>query len=192
MRALFGLCVALASCRTAPPVEPRVYRDSEAPAELGVAVERADAALLALRTRLLETLTTEISKGGPASAVDVCRDVAQEIAATAARESGVDLGRTSDRLRNPENAPREWAREIVAENAGTKAADASPHVVDLGDRVGVLRPIGVIEMCTACHGTDRTLDPQARARIAAAYPQDRATGFEIGDLRGWMWAETPK
>jgi hypothetical protein len=30
------------------------------------------------------------------------------------------------------------------------------------------------------------------AALAGAYPQDRATGFAPGDLRGWMWAEVPK
>ena len=28
--------------------------------------------------------------------------------------------------------------------------------------------------------------------LAASYPQDQATGFGAGDLRGWMWAEVPK
>jgi mono/diheme cytochrome c family protein len=27
--------------------------------------------------------------------------------------------------------------------------------------------------------------------LEAAYPQDRATGFEEGDLRGFIWAEAP-
>lgn len=164
----------------------------EAPAELRPSVERADRALLVLRTKLLETLTTEISKGGAAAAVDVCRDVASEITRSSAEEEGVAVGRTSHRLRNPRNEAPPWAEEIVGAGAGTNAADALSHVADLSDRVGVLRPIGAIEMCTECHGSMEAMDPAVAARIAEAYPEDRATGFEIGDLRGWMWAEVPK
>ena len=185
-------CLALAACRPAPSAEPRIYPEKEAPPELAAPVERADAALLVLRTELLETLTTELSRGGGAGAVDVCRDIAQEITASAARGQGVALGRTSHRLRNPANAPRGWAREIVDAHAGKKAADAQSYVADLGDRVGVLRPIGAIEMCSSCHGGEEALDPLALEKIAAAYPQDQAVGFGVGDLRGWMWAEAPK
>jgi len=185
-------CLAVAACRPAPTDEPRIYPEKEAPPELAAQVERADAALLVLRTKLLETLTTEVSRSGAAGAVFVCRDVAQEITASAAREQGVALGRTSHRLRNPANAPRSWTREIVEAHAGKKAADAQSYVADLGDRVGVLRPIGAIEMCGSCHGGEEALDPLALENIAAAYPQDQAIGFGVGDLRGWMWAEAPK
>jgi hypothetical protein len=27
--------------------------------------------------------------------------------------------------------------------------------------------------------------------LAARYPDDRATGFAPGDLRGWFWVEVP-
>jgi hypothetical protein len=185
-------CIGLAACRPAPTSEPRIYPEKEAPPELAAQVERADAALLVLRTKLLETLTTELSRGGPAGAVDVCRDVAQEITASAAQEQGVALGRTSHRLRNPANAPRNWAREIVDAHDGKKAAEAQSYVADLGDRVGVLRPIGAIEICGSCHGGEEALDPLAWEKIAAGYPQDQAVGFGVGELRGWMWAEAPK
>ena len=193
MRAFaWAVCFAIAACRPAPTTEPRIYPEKEAPRELAARVERADAVLLALRTMLLETLTTELSRGGAVGAVEVCRDVAQEITLSAAREQGVAVGRTSHRLRNRANAPRIWARAIVAAHAGKKAADAQSYVADLGDRVGVLRPIGAIEMCTSCHGGEEALDPLAKEKIDAAYPQDEATGFGVGDLRGWMWAEVPK
>ena len=190
-RIAFVCFLAVAACRPAPKDSPRLYPVGEAPPELASPVKRADEALLALRTTLLETLTTEISRGGAAGAVEVCRDVAQEVTAKASRD-GVQVGRTSHRLRNPANAPRSWAREIVADHAGTKAEDARSYVADLGDRVGLLRPIGVVEMCTSCHGVDGALDAQAKERIAAAYPADEAVGFEVGDLRGWMWAELPR
>jgi hypothetical protein len=186
----FGFAFA-SRCSPAPETV-RIYPESETPAELLPSVERADGALLVLRTKLLETLTTEISRGGPAAAVLVCRDVAGDVARASATGEGVAVGRTSHRLRNPGNASPAWAAEIVAAGAGKKAAETPAHVADLNDRVGVLRPIGTLEMCTQCHGSADAMDPGAAERIAEAYPADRAIGFEIGDLRGWMWAEVPK
>jgi len=65
-------------------------------------------------------------------------------------------------------------------------------LADLGDRVGVVRPITVVGLCTRCHGDPASFSPELRAAISKAYPDDRATGFAEGDLRGFFWAEVPK
>jgi hypothetical protein len=109
-----------------------------------------------------------------------------------AKKQGIELGRTSHRLRNPANAPRAWARVIVDRGSGATASVEKLRTVDLGDRVGVLRPIGTAETCTRCHGAEDEVRRNIGATLATAYPEDRATGFAPGDLRGWMWAEVPK
>lgn len=154
-------------------------------------VERAHEAMLALQTRLIEALTTELDRNGPVGAIQVCREAAPGIASEVSTEAGITVARTSHRLRNPENGPPEWALEIVERGAGTKADEATEHVIDLGDAVGVLRPIGTLGMCTTCHGDEASMAPELLERIAEIYPEDEATGFEVGDLRGWMWAEVP-
>lgn len=155
-------------------------------------VERAHEAMLALQTRLVEALTSELDRSGPMGAIQVCRDSAAGITSEVSTEMGVTVARTSHRLRNPENRPPDWALEIVERGAETKADDATEHVIDLGDAVGVLRPIGTLGMCTTCHGDESSMEPELLERIHQAYPDDQATGFEVGDLRGWMWAEVLK
>jgi hypothetical protein len=155
-------------------------------------VARADAAMTALQGALLSRLREEMARGGPPAAIAVCRDEAQAITARVAKEQGLALGRTSDRLRNPANAAPAWARETVAAGAGKRAAEAQQVTFDLGDRVGVLRPIGTADTCTNCHGAPSSISPEVRDVLAKAYPGDRATGFAPGDLRGWMWAEVPR
>jgi hypothetical protein len=145
-----------------------------------------------LQQSLLAKLNTTMEVGGPVAAVEVCRTEARTIADAVASQQGIELGRTSHRLRNPANAPRPWARAIVEGSAGAKAAAERIRVVDLGGRVGVLRPIGTAELCTRCHGQADDVRRNLGAALAVAYPQDRATGFAPGDLRGWMWAEVPK
>jgi hypothetical protein len=42
-----------------------------------------------------------------------------------------------------------------------------------------------------CHGTKDEIPEEMHVAIARAYPNDQATGFHIGDLRGWFWIEVP-
>ena len=44
-------------------------------------------------------------------------------------------------------------------------------------------------MCVICHGEGLSRD--VAARIDELYPDDRAIGFEVGDLRGVFWTEFP-
>ena len=171
-------------------VEPS-YRIDQAPARLAASVEIADAAIRALQQRLSARLLEEMKKGGPARAISVCRDEAPALTAEIARAQGVRVGRTSDRLRNPGNAAPSWAERFVEAGAGRKAATVEAMVVDLGDRVGVLRPIPTAPPCLQCHGHARGLSADVRTFIRSAYPKDRAIGFDVGDLRGLIWAEAP-
>ncbi|HEY6006606.1 MAG TPA: DUF3365 domain-containing protein, partial [Anaeromyxobacter sp.] len=106
--------------------------------------------------------------------------------------AGVEVGRTSARLRNPDNAPPAWARAYVEGTDGRKAADVRPAAFDLGDRVGLLRPIEIRRRCLGCHARREDLSAGTRAWLARSYPEDRALGYALGDLRGFWWAEAPK
>jgi hypothetical protein len=161
----------------------------EPPASTPRGVEAAEAAIAALQRRLSARLFEELARGGPLRAIAVCRDEAQALTAETARAQRVRIGRTSHRVRNHGNAPPAWAERFVAAAAGKKAAAVEPLVVDLGDRVGVLRPIPMAAVCTQCHGRAERIAPEVAGVIREAYPGDRAVGFEEGDLRGFFWAE---
>lgn len=168
------------------------YSPDSTPPALRPAVEKADQAFTKLRTALLTRLTAALSQGGALTALSACHDAAPDIAREVRRTEGIQLGRTSHRLRNRENKPPAWAADHVSKGAGRPASEAQALVVDLGDRVGVIRPIVTMGMCLNCHGPEEQLAPDVRETITALYPGDRATGFREGDLRGWMWAEVPK
>ena len=53
----------------------------------------------------------------------------------------------------------------------------------------MMRGIATEPLCVACHGTE--VAPEVRATILAHYPDDGATGFSLGDLRGALWVEVP-
>lgn len=172
--------------------EPRSYVLDQAPPELAAPAAVADSAVRELQQRLGSRLFEEMGRGGPVAAIEVCRTEAQTITQAVAAERGVTLGRTSHRVRNPRNAARDWVGPYVTRSEGMKAADVSPVVVDLGNRVGLLRPIAVAGPCLQCHGAPDALGPGLAAVLAEAYPEDGAVGFAEGDLRGFFWAEAPK
>ena len=45
-----------------------------------------------------------------------------------------------------------------------------------------MRAIPTEALCLTCHG--ETLAPELAAAIAREYPNDQATGFKLGELRG--------
>jgi hypothetical protein len=168
------------------------YPIAQAPDSLRPAIQRGDLIVVSLQGSILSELTRELAQGGPAAAIRSCHLDANAAAVRVAREQGIAAGRTSDRLRNPLNAPRPWAAPIVSRYAGQKTAGLDGFVVDLGDRVGLMRPITVQSMCMSCHGAPEKFVTAVRTELKERYPVDRATGFQVGDLRGWFWIEVPK
>ncbi|MBK9516465.1 MAG: DUF3365 domain-containing protein [Anaeromyxobacter sp.] len=183
-------CAASPAAGEAAAGAAATFDPAQAPPALAPAVARAEAAVKALQQRLARRLMEEMASAP--GAVKVCRQEAPAIAAEVAAAEGLAVGRTSLRLRNPANAPRAWARPTLAGAAGKKAAELKAVAVDLGDRVGYLRPIGVATPCLKCHGPAEGITPGVVAALAEGYPTDQATGFAEGDLRGWFWAEVKK
>jgi hypothetical protein len=166
-----GLTLAASTPRAAPPAEPA-----------------RGAALLAPFKRDLKAALQEGLARGPVEAIGACRVEAPAIAKRLSHD-GVRVGRASQRLRNPANAAPDWVRPILEAYAADEA-DRAPRTVSIAeDRMGYAEPILVQPLCLTCHG--ESLAPELAARIEALYPEDRATGYELGDLRGVFWVEYP-
>lgn len=148
-------------------------------------MERAAGHLRPLKSQLQSELKAGMEKGVEA-AIEVCHVRAPQIAARLQTES-LEMGRTSHRLRNPDNAPRPWIDPILAKyRADPKSA--GPEIVRLSEgRIGYVEPILTQPLCLVCHGA--AIAEPVRTRIEELYPSDRATGFERGDLRGVFWVE---
>jgi hypothetical protein len=156
---------------------------------------RAEQAAKSLASRLRERLTDAVNHGGPTAAIQVCADEAQTIAAEVRRETGVALGRSSLRLRNPADAAPPWVEAWLAQQGERKAEGVQGIRTVTGTPSGsvarVLIPIAIEPGCLGCHGDRDSLAEGVRTVLEARYPLDRATGYAIGDLRGALWAEAP-
>lgn len=170
---------ALSSCAEQAQREP-------SPAEVAGARAAADA----LGERLKSRLVAAMRDGGPSEAVAVCAAEAPAIAAQVSSEFDHDVSRTALRVRNTGNRPDPWEREqlerfirLAAE--GRNLAGAEVAVIENRESGPVLRytrPILLQPQCAVCHGTD--VDEGLLAEIRRLYPEDNATGFEVGDVRG--------
>jgi hypothetical protein len=149
-------------------------------------VERAKSALQPFKKQLKAALLEGL-EDGPEAAIAVCKDRATAIA-EGLRNNGVEVGRTSYKLRNPDNAPADWMEPLLAYYVD--GGDDSHRSVILEDgRFGYVEPIVVQKSCLMCHGRD--IAPALGGRITKEYPEDRATGFAEGDLRGLFWVTMP-
>ena len=162
--------------------EPLLELSTEQQTQKKLAIDAKD--------KLFESLSGELMKSigenGPAKSIAVCKTRAPEIAEFVSNETGVRIGRTSFKLRNDANQPPEWATSFVSKRVETPIEVELPE-----DGLGVLLPIRLKATCTLCHGTEKQIMPEVKAAIVANYPQDDATGFSEGDVRGYFWIEVP-
>ncbi len=184
---LVALTGILAGCRA--PAEDLTNRQRQRAAEVGGEAARA------LVSTLMSHLTQAMQEGGSIHAVEFCSVNALSLtnaAATAAGE-GLSIKRTSTRVRNPANAPDEAEREALRHfQAALAETGELPQTyvqrVDPGE-VRYYQAITVAPPCLTCHGG--TIDPALAERLAAIYPDDEATGYEVGDFRGLIRVSMP-
>jgi hypothetical protein len=179
---LLGL--ALTACAKAPSQSERDH-----------ARARAESAAGLLSEQLSAELRAAISAGGTVAAIAVCKERAPAIAAAIEDDTGVAIGRTALRVRNNANAPDTWEldilREFEARYARGEAFSAMEAQTIEQNTLRWMRPIPMGEMCQACHGARETLADDTRQALAQSYPNDEATGFDPGDLRGAFTARVP-
>ncbi|MGD9896632.1 MAG: DUF3365 domain-containing protein [Candidatus Methylacidiphilaceae bacterium] len=148
-----------------------------------------------LRT-IREELTHALAKGGPTEAISVCQIQAPALTRKV-RDHAVPAGaifllkRTSNRLRNPTNAPdpvEKQALQIYLEASSRHEAlppDLLQKVVSEGKTTyRYYQPIRVAALCLSCHGDPTALPPDVRSMLRERYPEDRATGYQDGEFRG--------
>lgn len=150
----------------------------------------AKKAIMAFGKTLKGELQTGMKAGGPINAIQVCNVRAPEITARSSADSGYNISRTSLKNRNPENAPNEWQTVVLEDFESRKAAGeavdqlAYVEIVETGDgkEFRMMKAIPTGGVCLSCHGSN--LDPKVGAKLLELYPEDKATGFSQGDIRG--------
>jgi hypothetical protein len=141
---------------------------------------------VALKSRLVEAMSSQ----GPIAAVEVCALEVSQIASGIADATEYEVSRTALRVRNPSNAPDAWEREQLEKFIAAADSGADPRMLEAAilakvDGVTVFRwmkPIIMEAQCAACHGA--SVAPEIKQKINEYYPDDAATGFREGEIRG--------
>ena len=132
--------------------------------------------------------------GGPVAAIDRCNLKAPGIALKHSRAAGWEVGRTSLKLRNPANTPDAWEKKVLHQFGERRANGEGPDtlayaevVKENGDEYfrfmkGIVMPPEKKMPCLKCHGEN--LNSKVSARLNQLYPNDNATGYKAGQVRG--------
>jgi hypothetical protein len=149
----------------------------------------------ALATALASRLKAAVAEGGLVGGIEVCNMEAQDITADLYKPKGLSVGRTALRVRNPVNLPDAWEQEqlqkfeqALGEGQAITTLEAAERFED-GASVTwrYMKAIPTGGLCLGCHGAN--IAPEVRAEIEQRYPQDQATNFALGSLRGAFTVE---
>ena len=125
-------------------------------------------------------------KKSPATAVEVCNLKAPQIQEQASTDAVV-IGRVSLKNRNPNNKPKVWMRNYINQFHENKINKA--YIITNLDngKKGLLKPIKTMPLCLKCHGEN--IDENLYNVIKKKYPEDKAIGYKVGEIRGFFWVE---
>lgn len=151
----------------------------------------ARTAIQSLASSLGKELKTTAKQHGLPAAIEVCNTKAGPVTQQVSDKHNWQISRTSLKLRNPSNAPDAWEQAVLEKFAqqasqGTdlKKLAYSEVITDSSGQktFRLMKAIPVGQQCLACHGSQLT--PEISSKLQHLYPEDQATGFSVGDLRG--------
>ncbi|MDD4929908.1 MAG: DUF3365 domain-containing protein [Gallionella sp.] len=139
-----------------------------------------------------------VSEGGPESAIGVCQDIAPKMAGDISRQTGWKLTRVSLKVRNPLlGTPDAWEQKQLQSFAARAAEGEKPETLEAAEIVQepagksfrFMKAIALQPGCVACHGSNEQI--LVKAKLAADYPHDQATGYSAGQIRGAVSIKRP-
>jgi len=153
--------------------------------------EEAKTAIVKLKTTLQTQLKSNLKKGGPEQAAIFCSNQAVNITRTvnSSFAHNTKIRRISLKNRNSENSPKSDERIVLEQmqkdfDNGKKIAPLIVKQV-FEDTYKVYKPIFINKgVCLTCHGDVQHRDEKAYKIISENYPNDKATGYKMNDLRG--------
>ena len=151
--------------------------------------KQAKAKIKLFASSLKSTLQKAIKEGGFENGVKACSETAPAISQQLSND-GWTLARVSLKERNPANIPDAWEKQVLIDfqeqkDQGVKIKKLTQELVEeseSGMTYRFMKAIPTGGLCLSCHGS--SIDPELRKVIELHYPEDKATGFELGDIRG--------
>ncbi len=140
--------------------------------------------------QLIGRMKKAIEEGGPVKAINTCNVAAPDIASSLSDQYNWQIGRTSLKTRNPNNNPDDWESNILQQFEQRKESGEDIRSLEYYEEMDMngemvfryMKAIPTKGLCLSCHGSD--LAEPVKTALKQHYPEDKATGFKPGDIRG--------
>jgi hypothetical protein len=137
-------------------------------------------------------ISEKYAEGGYKAAAEFCSMKAYPLTDSLANEYKIFLKRVSNKNRNPDNVPSNLEKQVLeAYEYSIEQGDeigANVQFMRSGDSILYNKPIRIpSELCLNCHGSPGQISEEVQAILKKEYPNDKATDYKVGDLRG-MWS----
>ena len=193
-RRTFGLCLLL--------ITGLARADNTPPSNIDASLVQSTRSIAGdLLGQLGQKLKAAMSTDGPVAAVSVCKESAPAIARQLSVANDAKVTRVGTRVRNQNmGIPNAWQKEALTQfearlSQGEKAADIEYwQVADNGHGKSELRyakAIAVQPQCLSCHGSAQDIAASLAEKLRIEYPNDQATGYSVGQLRGAVVVTRP-
>jgi hypothetical protein len=151
-------------------------------------IQQGSAVSTLLVQKLGGELKTQMQTSGALGALHFCSQNAQILTEQVGKESNTSIKRVSINNRNPINKANKQETALLNEwsNLVKSGKPLPSHIlVKTSDTsTSYYKPIVINnEACLKCHGN---IEGDLAKAIAIAYPEDKATGYKMGDLRGMI------
>ncbi len=152
--------------------------------------QKSRAAVKALGGELKNVLQTSMKTSGAVDSISVCNTTAPQISNKISEAKGMSVARTSLRYRNQENKPDAWEKSVLEQFEQRKAKGEDVKILEFSELTEhegkkvfrYMKAIPTAEVCLKCHGSN--VAQPITAKINTLYPDDKATDFKKGDIRG--------
>lgn len=144
---------------------------------------------------LASNLVGAIQKGGPINALEFCNTEAIPLTDSMSVQLQAHIKRVTDQPRNPYNQADNTELSYIeaAKQSLSEGKDVKPSIRSINGKVTGYYPIITNQLCMQCHGSEGSqIDETTLAKIQELYPEDKATGYDIGEFRGIWVVEVEK
>lgn len=138
---------------------------------------------------LLKHVGKAMKMGGPNAAVQYCNINALSITDSLSKAHNVAISRVAEKNRNENNLLAQEDQTIWAHyKSGEQNVQMADTVIEMSGKKVYYRPIYIANpACLNCHGQEGSdILEGTIAKLNEYYPNDKARGYNLGDLRG-MW-----
>lgn len=176
--------------------ENQQIKNNAVPIDTSAVIEEGrDISQAAFKT-LSSNLKQAMKKGGVEYALKFCNIEAMPLTDSLSEHYGIELRRASHQPRNPVNRAdslemetvKKYLRQIQKNEKLKPATYAHENTISFHAPIRITNPL-----CLNCHGEPGTDIAQSDFEtIQKLYPEDEATGFKMGELRGIWSIDFPK